>query len=77
MVSPNPEYQKIIDDMCITVTKLEYFRLRVIAEKLHLLETGGVDNWDWYGESLNPDEGETLEQAEERLRKEILLGEEE
>lgn len=26
-------------------------------QKLKLLENGGVDNWEWYGESLNPDDG--------------------
>lgn len=34
-------------------------RLRelLIAEyKLNALETGGVDNWDWYGEALYSDE---------------------
>lgn len=23
-------------------------------QKLKLLENGGVDNWEWYGDSLNP-----------------------
>ena len=23
------------------------------SDKLHRLECGGVDNWEWYGESLN------------------------
>lgn len=26
-------------------------------QKLKLLENGGVDNWEWYGDSLNPDNG--------------------
>lgn len=41
----------------ITISKKEYFDLRCAEERLSMLEAGGVDNWDWYGESLNP-EGE-------------------
>lgn len=26
-------------------------------QKLKLLENGGVDNWEWYEDSLNPDNG--------------------
>lgn len=26
-------------------------------QKLTLLENGGVDNWEWYEDSLNPDNG--------------------
>lgn len=26
-------------------------------QKLKLLENGGVDNWDWYEDSLNPNNG--------------------
>lgn len=26
-------------------------------QKLTLLENGGVDNWEWYDDSLNPDNG--------------------
>jgi len=41
----------------ITITKDEYARLRKAEIKLDMLEAGGVDNWDGYGESLYP-EGE-------------------
>ena len=26
------------------------------SDKLHRVECGGVDNWEWYGESLNNDD---------------------
>ena len=40
----------------VTITAKEYLELRKDAAKLQLLEEGGVDNWEWYGESLH--EGE-------------------
>lgn len=40
--------------------------------KLAALENGGVDNWDWYGESLFPDEGETYEDIENKSDEELL-----
>lgn len=39
----------------ITISKAAYAMLRKADAKLNLLEAGGVDNWDWYGDSLNPD----------------------
>ncbi|KKK72819.1 hypothetical protein LCGC14_2900050 [marine sediment metagenome] len=56
----------------ITITKDEYFRLRKAALKLNLLEIGGVDNWEWYGESLNPDGEKCIDDKEEDLKKEIV-----
>ena len=40
----------------ITISKKEYLSLLVTAEVLTRLEIGGVDNWEWYGESLNNDD---------------------
>ena len=37
----------------ITITKKEYLQLLLAGCKLKFLEIGGVDNWEWYGESLN------------------------
>ena len=39
----------------ITISKTEFLRLKIVEEKLDRLELGGVDNWEWYGESLNPE----------------------
>lgn len=39
----------------VTISKKLYFELQVDSEKLTRLESGGVDNWGSYGESLNPD----------------------
>lgn len=44
------ENQKIPDMVCIS--KEKYDQLIDDSEKLYWLECGGVDNWEWYGESL-------------------------
>jgi hypothetical protein len=56
----------------ITISKQEYFRLRVAEIKLDLLEGGGVDNWPGYGESLWSDEDYDLDTGKEKVRKEIF-----
>lgn len=41
--------------------------------KLQALEAGGVDNWEWYDESLfHPDEGKTLNYIEDMSDEEII-----
>jgi len=40
----------------IKITKEEYLRMSIAEEQLSRLEAGGVDNWNWYGESLNDDQ---------------------
>lgn len=62
--------------MTVTISKKEYFDLRLASAKLLLLECGGVDNWEWYGESLNPDDDDVdkLEAVEEKLQLEIFGG---
>ena len=37
----------------IIIPKNEFADLLRDSDKLSRLECGGVDNWDWYGESLN------------------------
>ena len=39
----------------IIIPKNEFASLLRDSDKLHRLEYGGVDNWEWYGESLNED----------------------
>ena len=39
--------------MSIVMSKEEYLRLQDADEKLRLLEQGGVDNWEFYGEALD------------------------
>lgn len=58
----------------ITISREEYLRLRIDELKIIRLKAGGVDNWEWYGDSLNLDGDEPLEDAIERLKAEILGG---
>ena len=39
-------------DGTVTLTKAEYASLIDDSMKLNALINGGVDNWEWYGESL-------------------------
>lgn len=55
----------------ITISKNEYFKLRCADEKLSMLEGGGVDNWDWYGDSLNPEGEKSYSDLEEEIEAEI------
>lgn len=36
----------------VTITQAEYDKMQRDISKLRALESGGVDNWEWYGESL-------------------------
>jgi hypothetical protein len=54
------------------ITKEEYYHLKCAELKLDMLEAGGVDNWDWYGESLNPGGGRSFSDLCDELKTEIL-----
>lgn len=56
----------------VTISKKEYLNLRLSKIELNRLESGGVDNWEWYGDSLNPEGEPDLERMEEILKKEII-----
>ena len=53
----------------VKITLKEYKRLLKKQAELNMLERGGVDNWEWYGESLNPEysTGESLDEVEEEI----------
>lgn len=55
----------------VTISKDEYFRLLVADAKMDLLEAGGVDNWEWYGESLNPDGEESFDEVEAQIKTKV------
>ena len=58
----------------IEITKEEYLGLKLCELKLNMLECGGVDNWEWYGESLYGDQLEDgdFEKLSEELKEKIL-----
>lgn len=37
----------------VTISAVEYKKMQRDIAKLNALEAGGVDNWDWYSESLS------------------------
>lgn len=56
----------------ITITKKEYVELLKADKELTLLHIGGVDNWEFYGDSLNPDDGKSYEDHCEEIDKNHL-----
>lgn len=40
------------DKETVTISRKMYEKLYKGSEKLAALESGGVNNWEWYGESL-------------------------
>jgi hypothetical protein len=55
----------------IQISKKEYFDLKVAQEILRRLEVGGVDNWEWYGESISSDSEEDLDVFKQKLKNEL------
>lgn len=55
----------------ITISKQEYFELRMEQERLSRLECGGVDNWEGYSESLRPEGEPTMKEFASALLAEI------
>lgn len=52
----------------VTITKQEYFSLLKQNLRVERLDNGGVDNWEWYGESLNPEGEPDWDDAVEEIR---------
>lgn len=57
----------------VTISKEEYIDLLIASERLSRLECGGVDNWEWYGESLNGNGPIDLFEAKLKLKYGIEL----
>ena len=49
----------------VIIPKNEFASLLRDSDKLHRLECGGVDNWEWYGEALNDDEDPSYEKIQD------------
>jgi len=50
----------------ITISRTEYESLKKSELKWNLLDCGGVDNWEWYGEALS-----SYNEEEEELLKDL------
>lgn len=55
----------------ITISKDEYYQLKCREAELTLLECGGVDNWQGYGDSLNNYYGD-MEYSLEEIRNQLF-----
>jgi len=54
----------------VTITKEHYLKLQIESETLNRLECGGVDNWTWFCESMNPEDRPDMDtfEEEEKIR---------
>jgi len=53
----------------VIITLEKYKRLLKSEMTMNMLYSGGVDNWEWYGASLNPDNGDSIDDIEEKIDK--------
>ena len=58
----------------ISISKDRFADLLICEEELLRLEQGGVDNWSYYSESLNPEESDDYDTMCARIRKEVKNG---
>lgn len=49
----------------VIIPKNEFASLLRDSDKLHRLECGGVDNWEWYVEALNDEEDLSYEEIQD------------
>lgn len=56
----------------IIIPKNEFADLLRDSDKLRRLEYGGVDNWDWYGESLNDDKDPSYEEIQDMSDNDLI-----
>lgn len=47
------ETKSSLTEETVTISKKEYVKLMQDQWKLYALESGGVDNWDWYSDSIS------------------------
>lgn len=52
-LDPNAPKLNVCKQETVTITKKEYEQLLKSAQWQSCLEAGGVDNWDWFSESLH------------------------
>ena len=54
-------------DETVVLSKKDYEELKKRAATLSALEAGGVDNWEWYSDSLNDHLPEEYKEKEESV----------
>jgi len=60
-----------MDEPTVSITKKDYVRLLKADAELNRLNLGGVDNWEWYGDSLNPDGEKDIDDVFEEIEKRV------
>ena len=53
----------------VIITLEKYKRLLKAEMTMNMLYGGGVDNWEGYGESLNPDNEDSIDDIKEKIDK--------
>lgn len=56
----------------VEVSKERLAKLLRDERELQLLESGGVDNWEWYDDSLYPDDGITYDDIQDMSDDEVI-----
>lgn len=56
----------------VEISKERLAKLLRKEQELRLLENGGVDDWEWYGDSLNPDAGITYDEIQDMSDDEVI-----
>lgn len=56
----------------VEVSKERLAKLLRDERELQLLESGSVDNWKWYDDSLNPDDGITYDDIQDMSDDEVI-----
>ena len=56
----------------VIIPKNEFASLLRDSDKLHRLERGGVDNWEWYGEALNDEEDLSYDEIQDMSDDDLL-----
>ena len=56
----------------VIIPKNELASLLRDSDKLHRLECGGVDNWEWYSEALNDEEDLSYDEIQDMSDDDLL-----
>ena len=58
----------------IEITPERLAELLKAENTLYLLKNGGVDDWDWYADSLTPEDGESSDDYDARVDAAVKAG---
>lgn len=64
----NTDDVEFLKDGRVAISGKKYLQLLWDEMNLHALQSGGVDNWDWYDVSLEQADSSAYDQAKEMIR---------